>query len=540
MRTRSKARADAAIDKKKKNTEKRKRKDDVSALGDTGDRSKRCKIQSYGEVTIASQVKSPLKKKYRSSADPETALVASKNAENEVTFEKFVGALQKRGAADRSSPNATGATSCASLKKAIAKKHGTKESLIQPGQSCDHTHILDDHHGRDNEKSTEGVAIEQCSSRNISLGKRLHMKNSLLFCADAVQHHEENASTWQGGIDWQEDLTPTHYDEDRLQIVCTPLSPQEPQEHSHHNEPDAILSQGKTKKLSLPLPCRRSGRSKCHPGNFKRFNNQRKESVGLTLTEVSQPSNSCYSHKRLNDAKSRWKNLSRSILSAKISPEILASASEDLVKRQIFSDVGASNQAYKTRSLPKKQRKPFTAANALAADQRSATGRMQQKVHKKQLSLLKRMKTWLTEAKFSQSAKEGNSNDVGEEFIMTEVERYAFVQTMVKSCQKNRNMRTVFLESVRMLTLSGLMQVAASKVLQQGPCEEAQNVMNAWEDFKEQSAITKTLPLNLLNAVNQLHEKRGDLTTKLSMPNSTGICTVSQIDEQTWKFQLPG
>ncbi|KAI5081595.1 hypothetical protein GOP47_0001338 [Adiantum capillus-veneris] len=135
------------------------------------------------------------------------------------------------------------------------------------------------------------------------------------------------------------------------------------------------------------------------------------------------------------------------------------------------------------------------------------------------------------------STNSQGSNGMGETFIMTDDELNAFAKTMVKSCQQNENLRTLFLESVRSLTMSGLMHAAASTLLQEEACEQAQTLMDAWAEAKKQSDVAKSLPMNLLKAVNQLHEKRGDLSTKLaSSEDSFGL---TRLDEKTWKLKLP-
>ncbi|MCO5588830.1 hypothetical protein L7F22_042790 [Adiantum nelumboides] len=98
-----------------------------------------------------------------------------------------------------------------------------------------------------------------------------------------------------------------------------------------------------------------------------------------------------------------------------------------------------------------------------------------------------------------------NGNDMGEAFIMTEDERNAFANTMAKSCRQNEKLRILFLESVRILTMSGLMHATASTMLQEETCEEAHMLMDAWAEAKVHDDVARPLPMNLLKAMNQIN-----------------------------------
>lgn len=492
------------------------------------------------------------------------------------------------------------ATSSPSIKKTLAdgrnieetlkSTQGREEEQFSSGDKGESFPFImkipaDVHHNDETLTSTQGKVEEQSSSRSSRDAHAIEGTPTLIHTEQSASreddHHNEATLTASKGVaNIVETLTlvqaehsccrsrPCHCKSKASAVIKKSIA-----NGVHRHEETSIQGEqscpgtraisthkGTEEHPCTPGPCK----SKSSTSSKKMLVNghHKDEIISSKPGGALKQSSSDGAYHQMNAAKLRWKNLARSIMNRRNAKCLPASVGEVLVEHQnaasksgfcndseshgrnsssvtLQTRCNKNGEPHITQQVKKRKRSIVVPSSQKASRRKSVVSRAKQRLCRQQAGILKRMNTWLTEAKFPKSANEQNNNVSGEAFIMTEDERQAFAQNMVKSCQKNTKMRVLFLESVKMLAESGLMHSAASNLLQEGPCEEAQTVMNAWEDFQQQDAMTEGLPMNLLNAVNQLHEKRGDLSNKLSSSEDLGVCALSRIDGNSWKFQLP-
>ncbi|MCO5586980.1 hypothetical protein L7F22_040925 [Adiantum nelumboides] len=332
-------------------------------------------------------------------------------------------------------------------------------------------------------------SIEQCSSS---------FKRNFITYGTSVQEylHEQNRATCE---------EPTRHSE----IVGTAVLPPKlsdthcQSEKGNSNEGSPTLTRKGAEKRACTASMKRKH---THPQSHSApRRKQSKNSRRAKKTEPMPIKSKKPSLRGVRAAKLRWTHLMQSIINAKNFPGCTSDNKlpHSGVEQTMTFEEYPSNE---TRSLHKR-RKRLEHGSLSTAQKRPKISKQQQKVGKQLRSLMRWIKTWLIQAKFSQitSTNGQNGNDMGEAFIMMEDERNAFAKTMAKSCRQNEKLKTLFLESVRVLTMSKLMHATASTMLQEETCEEAQMLMDAWAEAKVQDDAARPLPMNLLKAMNQIN-----------------------------------
>lgn len=242
-------------------------------------------------------------------------------------------------------------------------------------------------------------------------------------------------------------------------------------------------------------------------------------------------------------AKMRWKNRARTMIKGSqtdLSPSIaellqISPSANDRMNSPEPSRLLRERRQHKQILKKRNSNIAATKSTLKEAKEQHRKAKARLRLRGQQNAILKRLKDFLQTAC-------GHDDNVPEardlRFIMTEDNREAFVQKMVECCRNNADLRSSFLDSVKVLAKSGVMHSAALSLSQEYPCEETEEVIKFWEEFKLQKPTAKGLPMDLLKAVVKLHEERKDLSGKFTRFEDVGSCALHHISNGTWQIRL--
>lgn len=150
--------------------------------------------------------------------------------------------------------------------------------------------------------------------------------------------------------------------------------------------------------------------------------------------------------------------------------------------------------------------------------------------------LSKKIETFASEANILQEICEDKANlGIVKCLMLDEEKRELIAQEMARSCRNDARLRHMFLESLNTLVEGGLFQSVALKVLSEGPCEAAQEVIDRLEKRKTEPNSAQHL-IALLHAFENLHKTRGafERVSHLQDPN---IFSMRHISQGSWEIK---
>lgn len=150
--------------------------------------------------------------------------------------------------------------------------------------------------------------------------------------------------------------------------------------------------------------------------------------------------------------------------------------------------------------------------------------------------LSKKIETFASKANILQEICEDKANlGIRKCLVLDEEKREIIAQEMARSCQNDARLRHMFLESLNALVEGGLLQSVALKVLSEGPCEAAQEVINMLEKRKKEPNSAQHL-IALLQAFENLHQNRGAFE-RISHLQDPNIFSMRHISQGSWEIK---
>eukprot|EP01018_Ginkgo_biloba_P014470 Gb_35822 [translate_table: standard] len=157
-------------------------------------------------------------------------------------------------------------------------------------------------------------------------------------------------------------------------------------------------------------------------------------------------------------------------------------------------------------------------------------------LHCQQNEVLKKLETFASQVNILQERyadKENHGQVIEKCLVLDEDKRELIAQKMAKGCQNDSKLRNTLLESLNVLVEGGLFHSLALKLLSQGSCEEAQEVVNMLDRRKKECNSDKSL-LSLLHAVEKLH-KAGDAFESVSHLQNSNLFALRHINQSSWE-----
>lgn len=150
--------------------------------------------------------------------------------------------------------------------------------------------------------------------------------------------------------------------------------------------------------------------------------------------------------------------------------------------------------------------------------------------------LSKKIETFASKANILQEICGDKANlGIGKCLVLDEEKREFIAQEMARSCQNDARLRHMFLESLNALVEGGLLESVALKVLSEGPCEAAQEVIDMLEKRKTEPDSAQHL-IALLQAFENLHQNRAAFQ-RISHLQDPNIFSMRHISQGSWEIK---